>query len=477
MTTVETHGREFKDPGTGMSGAAASVLPGADPAGDRLVLPDAVVADLAGQLVARARAGEPVQLTGRDGLLAGLIGQVLQAGLGLELEEHLAAGGGQDGNGRNGFRAKTLKTEAGPVTVAVPRDRDGSFEPVLVPRGARRTSGISETVISLYGSGMSVRDIARHCQRAMGIEVPHDTISKITDEVLEEVRAWQVRPLEAIYPVVYAGALVARVRDGSGVRNKAVNIAAGIDCEGVRHVLGIWVAPAEGARAWAQAFAQMRNRGLEDVIVCCCDGLSGLGEEITAAWPAATVQSCVVHLIRAASRYGSYTGRKALCQVMRPVYAAPDMDAAEAALLEFADSPLGRKYPAAVSVRERAWDRFIPFLEFAPPIRKVIYTTNAIESSSRQMRKIIKTRGHFPDDDALVKLLWLGIAGHRGQARRRAGPPGIPAQEPARRARAPDRGRGYAGLAGGAGRLRREMARPDSGDRHVSGPAADGGKR
>jgi len=269
MTTVEIHDGELKDPGSGISGGQPAVGAGA-PGG--LVLPDAVVADLAAQLVARARAGEPVALTGRDGLLAGVIGQVLQAGLGLELEEHLAAGG--EANGRNGYRAKTLRTEAGPVTVAVPRDRDGSFEPVLVPKGARRTSGISSTVISLYGSGMSVRDIARHCQRAMGIEVPHDTISKITDEVLEEVKAWQARPLEALYPIVYVDALIAKVRDGSSVRNKAVNTAVGIDCEGIKHVLGIWVAPAEEAKAWAQAFAQVRNRGLEDVIIVCCDGLA-----------------------------------------------------------------------------------------------------------------------------------------------------------------------------------------------------------
>jgi putative transposase len=403
MATVGNGGVQVKD-----CGAVISAGGPAGAAGAGLVLPEGVLADLAGQLVARARAGEPVALTGRDGLLAGLIGQVLQAGLGLELAEHLAAGDGE-GNGRNGFRAKTLSTEAGPVRVSVPRDRAGTFEPVLVPKGERRTSGISDTVISLYASGMSVRDIARHCQRAMGIEVSHDTISRITDGVLEEMRAWQARPLEGIYPVVFVDALVAKVRDGGSVRNKAVNIAIGIDCEGIKHVLGIWVAPAEGAKAWAQAFAQMRNRGLEDVIICCCDGLSGLGDEITAAWPAATVQTCTVHLIRAASRYGSYQDRKGLCAAMRPVYTAADMDAAEAALLEFADSAAGRKYPAAVSVWERAWDRFTPFLEFAPPVRKVIYTTNSIEAFNRQMRKIIKTRGHFPNDDALVKLLWLGI--------------------------------------------------------------------
>jgi len=397
MTTVQMQDGEFNDLGQPM------------PAEAGLVLPEEVVADLAKQLVARARAGEPVRLTGAGGLLGGVIGQVLQAGLALELDEHLRRDGGEGPNGRNGYTAKTLKTEAGPVQVSVPRDRAGTFEPVLVPKGERRTSGISDAVISLYAGGMSVRDITRHVQRTMGIEVSHDTISKITDGVLDEVKAWQHRPLEAVYPVAYIDALVAKVRDGGSVRNKAVNIAVGIDTDGVKHVLGIWVAAAEGARTWAQALAQLRNRGVEDVIIVCCDGLAGLGEEITATWPQATVQTCVVHLCRAASRYGSYTDRKGLCAAMRPVYTAPDMDAAEAALLEFADSALGRKYPAAVSVWERAWERFVPFLEFEPAIRKVIYTTNTIESFNRQMRKIIKTRGHFPNDDALVKLLWLGI--------------------------------------------------------------------
>jgi putative transposase len=405
MTTLEDQAGRVEDRGEAISGGAAGEALAGGGAGLRL--PDEVVADLAGELVARARAGQPVRLTGAGGLLGGVIAQVLEAGLALELDEHLRLGG--PGNERNGRSPKTLRTEAGPVTISVPRDRAGTFEPVLVPKGARRTSGISDTVISLYAGGMSVRDIARHCQRTMGIEVSHDTISKITDEVLEEARAWQQRPLDAVYPVAYIDALVAKVRDGGSVRNKAVNIAVGIDCEGAKHVLGVWVGAAEGAKAWAQALAQMRNRGLEDVVICCCDGLAGLGEEITATWPAATVQTCVVHLIRAAARYGSYTDRKALCAAMRPIYAACDIDAAEAALLEFADSPLGRKYPAAAAVWERAWDRFVPFLEFEPAIRKVIYTTNTIEAFNRQMRKIIKTRGHFPNDDALVKLLWLGI--------------------------------------------------------------------
>jgi putative transposase len=395
VSTIEVQEAGFKDPGQEIG------------AGGGLVLPAGVVDGLAAQLLARARAGEPVRLTGAGGLLSGVIGQVLQAGLALELEEHLQAGG--SGNGRNGFTAKTLKTEAGPVTLAVPRDRAGTFEPLLVPKGSRRTSGITGVVTSLYASGLSVRDIARHLDKSMGVELSPDTISRITDEVLDQVKAWQSRPLDQVYPVVFIDAMMAKVRDGSSVRSKAVNVAIGIDCEGVKHVLGIWVATAEGAKAWAQALAQMRNRGVEDVIICCCDGLGGLGEEITATWPAATVQTCVVHLIRAAARYASSDDRRGLCAAMRPVYAAPDMDAAEAALLELGESPLGRRYPAAVSVWERAWERFIPFLEFEPAIRKVIYTTNTIESFNRQMRKIIKTRGHFPNDDALVKLMWLGI--------------------------------------------------------------------
>src|SRR5712691_3344708 len=234
MSTVEVHGGEFKDGGQEMPAGMAGEPAGSGPGG--LVLPDEVVADLAAQLVMRARAGEPVRLTGAGGLLGGVIGQVLQAGLALELDEHLRRDGGECPNGRNGYAAKTLKTEAGPVRVSVPRDRAGTFEPVLVPKGERRTSGISDAVVSLYAGGMSVRDIARHVQRTMGVELSHDTISRITDEVLEEARAWQARPLERVYPVVFVDALMAKVRDGSSVRSKAANVAVGIDTEGVKHV-------------------------------------------------------------------------------------------------------------------------------------------------------------------------------------------------------------------------------------------------
>ncbi len=405
MTMVENPGAGVEDPEGKTSPGATGQAGGA--AGD-LVLPEEVVAALAGQLAGRARAGGPVALTGPGGLLTGIIGQVLQAGLAAELGAHLE-GGGDGGNRRNGSSVKTLNTEVGPVRLAVPRDRAGTFEPALVPKQATRSGGLDAVIISLYSKGMSVRDIARHVRQTTGVEVTHDTISRVTDGALEGMREWQHRPLEPFYPVVYVDALVAKVRDGSAVRNKAVNIAVGIDCDGAKHVLGIWVAPAEGAKAWAQALAQLRNRGLEEVLFVCCDGLGGLGEEITATWPETTVQTCTVHLIRRSLNYASYTDRKAMAAVLRPVYTACDADAAYAALADFSGTALGKKYPAATAVWERAWDKFIPFLEYGPALRKVLYTTNAIESFNREMRKVLKTRTQFPNDDSAAKTLWLAI--------------------------------------------------------------------
>ncbi len=403
MTMLENLAGEVEDP----AGESSAGPAGGDAAGG-LVLPEEVLASLAGQLAARARAGEPVTLTGPGGLLTGVIGQVLQAGLAAELDAHLEAGEGGE-NRRNGSSLKTLNTEVGPVQVAVPRDRDGSFGPVLVPKRARRSDGLDAVIISLYAKGMSVRDIARHVRQTTGVDLSHDTISRVTDGALEQMREWQQRPLEPFYPVVYIDALIAKVRDGSAVRNKAVNIAVGIDTGGAKHVLGIWVATAEGAKAWAQALDWLRNRGLEEVLFCCCDGLNGLGEEITATWPGTTVQTCTVHLIRRSLNYASCNDRKAMAAALRSIYTACDADAAYAALADFSGAPLGKKYPAAVAVRERAWDRFIPFLEYGPALRKVLYTTNAIESFNREMRKVLKTRTQFPNDDSAVKTLWLAI--------------------------------------------------------------------
>jgi len=392
------------------------------------VLPEGVLADLAGQLAERAQAGEPAVLTGPGGLLTGLIGQVLQAGLAAELGAHLAAGGGE--NRRNGSSVKTLNTEVGPVRLAVPRDRDGSFEPLLVPKQARRSGGLDSTIISLYAKGMSVRDIARHVEQTTGVEISHDTVSRVTDAALEGMREWMSRPLLPFYPVLYVDAMMARVRDGSAVRNKAVNIAVGIDPDGCKQVLGIWVVSAEGSRAWAQALAQLRNRGLEEVLFVCCDGLTGLGAEITGTWPGATVQTCVVHLIRKSLGFASYTDRREMAAGLKMIYTACDADVAQLALLEFADSVMGKKYPAAAGVWERAWDRFIPFLEFPPALRRVLYTANAIESFNREMRKVVKTRTQFPNDDAVAKTLWLAIVDAEDKrAARRAKQAGKPADQ------------------------------------------------
>jgi len=383
------------------------------------------------QMLGRVKA-DGLRLTGPDGFLTELVKKVLERGLAAELTEHLGYGrreaaGKGSGNSRNGHTPKTVQTEIGPVPIEVPRDRAGTFTPMLVPKYDRRLGGLSDVVISLYAGGMTVRDISHHLHRVYGTEVGPDTISVITDSVLEEVKAWQQRPLEEVYPIVYVDAMVVKVRDGGHVRNKSAYLAVGVDCDGVKHVLGIWVQSTEGARFWAQVCTELRNRGVRDVLIACCDGLTGLPEAIEAVWPHTTVQTCTVHLIRAAMKFVSYTDRKPIARALREIYTAPTVEAAETALLAFADSELGRRYPAAVGVWERAWERFIPFLAFPPEVRKIIYTTNAIESFNYQIRKITKNRGHFPTDDAVVKLIWLAICDIEDKrARARAAEAGKP---------------------------------------------------
>ncbi len=367
------------------------------------------------ELIGAAQGGE-LRLTGAGGFLPELIKKVLEAGLGAELSDHLGydkgdpAGRGAP-NSRNGSTPKTLLTETGPIALDVPRDRNSSFTPALVPKGARRLAGgLDEMIISLYAGGMTVRDIEHHLDRTLGVEVSHGTISKITDAVLEEVKAWQHRPLDPVYPILYIDALVVKVRDGAHVVNKAAHIVVGVDTDGIKHVLGIWVAAGgEGSKFWLHVLTELANRGVRDVLIACCDGLEGLPEAIETVWPNAVVQTCVVHLIRASMRYVSYSDRKAAARLLKDVYTAASEDAALDALGVFADSDLGRRYPGAVAAWERAWERFTPFLAFPPEVRKIIYTTNSIESLNYQMRKIIKNRGHFPNDEAVVKLLWLAI--------------------------------------------------------------------
>ena len=387
-----------------------------------------------GELIDAAAIGEAgPRLTGEGGFLPALIKAVLEKGLAAELSDHLGydkgdpAGRGSP-NSRNGSTPKTLATEVGNVDLATPRDRNASFEPRLVPKGARRLAGgLDEMIISLFAGGMTVRDIEHHLHRTLGVELSHETISNITDAVLEEVKAWQNRPLDPVYPIIYIDALVVKVRDGGHVVNKAAHLVMGVDTDGIKHVLGIWVQSAEGAKFWLHVLTELRNRGVKDVLIACCDGLEGLPESIETVWPTTVTQTCVVHLIRACMRYVAYGDRKATAALLRPIYTAANEQAALDALATFADSNIGKRHPGAVAVWERAWERFTPFLAFAPEVRKIIYTTNAIESLNYQLRKIIKNRGHFPNDDAVIKLLWLAIRDIEDKrARARAKQKGVP---------------------------------------------------
>jgi putative transposase len=364
-------------------------------------------------VLAKIDAGQ-LQLTGEGGFLPEMVKAVLERGLAAELSGHLGYEKGDPigrelPNARNGFTPKTVASEVGDVALAIPRDREGSFTPTLVPKGARRLGGLDDMIISLYAGGMTVRDIGHHLATTIGTEISHETISKITDAVLEEVVQWQKRPLEELYPIVYLDALVIKIRDGHQVKNRAAHIAVGVDLDGIRHVLGIWVTANEGAKFWAGVCAELANRGVKDILIVCTDGLNGFAEAVEATWPQATVQTCVVHLIRNSMRFVSYGKRKEVAAALKTIYTAPTADAAAEAFDEFANSALGQSNPTTVIAWRNAWERFIPFLAFPPDLRRIIYTTNAIESLNYQLRKIIKNRGHFPSDQAAVKLLWLAI--------------------------------------------------------------------
>lgn len=376
-----------------------------------------------------------VELTGAGGFLAELIKATLERGLAAELTDHLGYEKGDPDaaafpNARNGATPKTVATDAGDVDLAVPRDRDGTFTPRLVPKGSRRVGGLDDMIISLYAGGMTVRDIADHLEATIRTELSHETISNVTEAVTEEVLVWQQRPLDAMYPVIYLDAIVVKVRDGAHVRNKAAHLAVGVDMDGIKHVLGLWLQQTEGAKFWAGVCADLANRGIRDVLIVCCDGLTGLPDAIEATWTQATVQTCTVHLIRASMRFVSYQDRKAVAAALKPIYTAANAAAAETELDAFAGGKWGIKYPHAVATWRSAWERFIPFLAFPPELRRVIYTTNSIESLNYQLRKVTKNRGHFPNDTAVIKLLWLAICNIEDKrARARAKDRGKPAQE------------------------------------------------
>ncbi len=385
-------------------------------------------------LFAKIDSGE-IELTGEGGFIGGLIKATLERGLQAELTSHLgyekgAVEASAFANSRNGTTPKKVATQTGDVDLAIPRDRDGSFTPRLVPTGSRRLSGLDEMIISLYAGGMTVRDIEHHLASTIGTELSHETISNITDQIAEEVLKWQARPLDAFYPVIFLDAIVVKVRDGAHVTNKAAHIAVGVDMDGVKHVLGIWLQAAEGAKFWAGVCAELANRGVRDVLIVCCDGLVGLPDAIEATWAQATVQTCVVHLIRASMRFVNYKDRKGFAKALKPIYTAVDAKTARAEFEAFRGSDWGKKYPHAVATWDAAWERFIPFLAFPPELRRVIYTTNSIESLNYQLRKVIKNRGHFPGDEAVIKLLWLAICNIEDKrARERAKERGKPAGE------------------------------------------------
>jgi putative transposase len=372
------------------------------------------VAALAEQLLDRADADQAA-LLGPDGLLTQLTQRVLNRALDTELAEHLGyekgdpAGRGS-GNNRNGGTDKTVLTDIGAVDVRVPRDRNGSFDPKIVPKHARRLAGFNEQILSLYARGMSVRDIRAHLAQLYGIEVSGDLISKVTDAVTEEITTWQNRPLDPVWPILYIDALWVKIRDGQ-VANRPVYLAVGVDLDGRKHVLGLWIGPSEGegAKFWMSVLAELRNRGVADVLIACCDGLKGLPDAITATWPQTTVQTCCVHLMRASLRFASKKDYPQLVPALKAIYTAPTEAAAEQALTEFEQSPLGQRYPAIGRTWRTAWPEFTPFLAFPPELRRVVYSTNLIESINARLRKVTRNRGHFPSEQAAIKVLWLAI--------------------------------------------------------------------
>nr|WP_244814953.1 IS256 family transposase [Caballeronia sp. Lep1P3] len=339
---------------------------------------------------------------------------LIERAMGAEMSMHLGYRPGQpkpaeQTNERNGASGKTVITERGAVRVDLPRDREGSFEPILIPRHERRFAGFDERIIAMYARGMSVREIQAFLAESYGTEVSPDFISSVTDEVMAETLAWQSRPLEAMYPVVFFDALRVKIRGDGVVSNKAVYLALGIQADGQRDVLGLWIEQTEGAKFWLKVFNELKTRGCQDILIAVVDGLKGLAEAIGTAYPRTAVQTCIVHLIRNSLEYASYKDRKSVAAALRPIYGAASEQAAQQALEAFAEGPWGAKYPTIVQSWRRAWENVTPFFVFPPAIRRVVYTTNAIESLNMQLRKIIRTRGHFPNDEAAIKLLWLAL--------------------------------------------------------------------
>jgi len=397
MQKIKDQGGEIKQPGRAQSPEEAV---------DRLagLLPEEALEDALKGL-------RPEEITGAGGLLTQLAGRVIETALGAELTEHLGhPPGGRPGgpNVRNGAGSKTVQTDLGAVKVKTPRDRDGSFEPQLVGKRQTRLAGLDDKILGLYAGGMTVRDISDHLAELYGVQIGRDTISTITDAVLDDVVAWRSRPLDRVYPIVYFDAMFVKVREDRSVRTRACYHALGVTCDGDREVLGLWWQDTEGAKFWLAVLNDLKRRGVEDVLIACVDGLKGFPDAIEATFPLAWVQTCIVHLIRSSLRYVNYRDQKKVASALRPIYTAANADAALEEFERF-DTEWGARYPATVAAWRASWEHVTPFLSLPDELRRAVYTTNTIEGLHRQIRKAIKTRGHFPDEQAATKLIYLAI--------------------------------------------------------------------
>ena len=355
----------------------------------------------------------PEDILGEAGLLKQLTKKVAERALNAEMEQHLgyakhAPEGKNSGNSRNGKSSKKLRSVHGEIELDIPRDRNGSFEPKLVKKGEKQLNGFDDRIISLYARGMTTRDIQAHFEESYGVEVSPTFISQVTNEVMDEVKQWQQRPLDALYPVVYLDCLVVRSRDSGAVQNKSVYLALGINADGEKELLGLWMAQTEGAKFWLSVMNELKNRGVQDIFIACCDGLKGFPEAIEAVYPKTQVQLCIVHQIRHSLRYVNWKQRKVIAADLKRIYGAATLAEAELALAEFADKWDDQHPMISLSWRNN-WERLSVFFDYPPEIRKVIYTTNAIESLNASLRKITKTRRSFPTDDSVMKILYLAL--------------------------------------------------------------------
>jgi len=357
----------------------------------------------------------PEGVFGKGGLMKALTKKVLEKALAAELTHHLGyEKGGErpeevEGNHRNGYTGKRLQSDDGEMEIAVPRDRTGSFEPLMVPKGRRRLAGLDEKIIGLYARGMTMREIRGFLEDQYGVEVSPELISTVTDAVMETVQEWQNRPLDRVYPIVIFDALWVKMKQEGAVKNQAVYLALGTRVDGTKEILGIWVSASEGAKFWMRIMHELRQRGVEDILIAVVDGLKGFPEAIRVVYPQTSVQTCIVHLTRLSLAYCGWKDRQVVADALKEIYRAPKAEQARQRLEAFMGSELGAKYPMIGASWQRAWEEVIPFFEYGPAIRKMIYTTNAIESVNMQIRKIIKTRGHFPSEEAARKLIYLAL--------------------------------------------------------------------